>query len=292
MRELRLTDDRKVPMERPVIVGIINATPDSFSDGGLYPDAAAAVTAGLRMVALGAGVIDVGGESTRPGAQPVDARSQMARVLPVIEGLRCSLSDRGLAVAISIDTTSAEVARAAIEHGADIINDVSAGRHDARMFPLAAETGSPIVLMHMQGTPKTMQGAPSYHDVVTEVIDFLSARAEAAISDGVCPNAIILDPGIGFGKTTAHNIELLAGLDRLVRVGYPVMLGASRKRFIGEVAGGAAGGRPDGRVGGTCTTTALGVAAGVVFFRVHDVEENRQAADIAWAVRAGQAASL
>ncbi len=277
--------DATLPGPRPVIMGVLNLTPDSFSDGGAYTDPAKALEQALRMAAEGAAIIDVGGESTRPGATSVAAAEQIRRVLPVVRALRYALPKP---VRISIDTRSAEVAAAAVEAGATMLNDVSAGRDDPALLGLAAASGLPIVLMHMQGTPQTMQSDPSYEDVVAEVCSFLLARAEAAQRAGVKPERIILDPGIGFGKTQQHNIALLAQLHRLVDTGYPVLLGTSRKRFMGSLCAESA---PAALVGATCATTALGVAAGVRYFRVHDVQPNRQAAELAWAIlRSGREA--
>lgn len=265
--------------DRPLIMGILNVTPDSFSDGGLYDDAEQAVRRGVFMAGEGADVIDVGGESTRPGSGPVEAAVQIARVVSVIERLRVLLPER---TSISIDTTQAAVARAALAAGADFINDVSAGRDDPDMLPLAAAERAPIVLMHMQGTPATMQERPHYGDVVGEVLAFLMERAAAAENAGVPRESILLDPGIGFGKRREDNLKLMAYLDRFVAAGYPVLLGTSRKRFMGAVCGET---EPAALVPATVATTALGVSAGVKLFRVHDVKENRQAADVAAAIR-------
>ncbi len=274
----------------PQVMGILNATPDSFSDGGRCLDTDTAVAHGLSMARAGASVIDVGGESTRPGAERVPADEQRRRTEPVVRALRHALDTAGLErVAIGIDTTRAPVAEAALDAGATLINDVSAGREDPGMFALAAARGVPIVLMHMQGSPGTMQDAPAYGDVVGEVEAFLLERAGVAEAAGVARERIAIDPGIGFGKTVAHNLALLGALGRLVRTGYPVLLGASRKRFIAavEAAAGVEPGEPqatDDRLGGTLATTVLGYQAGVRWFRVHDVSENRQALNIARAV--------
>lgn len=264
---------------RPLIMGIVNTTPDSFSDGGQFIDAASALRHGLEMVAQGADIIDVGGESTRPGAEPVSADQQIARVAPVVEALRRSVPAH---ILISIDTSKADVAAAALAAGADIINDVSAGRDDAGMFALAARHGVPIALMHMRGTPKTMQDKPYYQDVVAEVLEYLLARAEAAQEQGIARKNIILDPGIGFGKRKEDNLTLLANLSRFVATGYPVLLGTSRKRFMGAVCNET---RPQQLLAATLATTAVGVLAGVSIFRVHDVRENRQAADVTFAIK-------
>ncbi len=264
---------------KPLIMGILNATPDSFSDGGLFTDLESASRHALEMVSQGADIIDVGGESTRPGAEPVDAAEQIARVVPVLEALRRSLPGETL---ISIDTTKAEVAAATLSAGADFINDVTAGRDDPKLMPLAAERGAPIVLMHMQGTPKTMQDEPRYDDVVSEVLAFLLERAEMARAAGIPGKNIILDPGIGFGKRKADNLRLMANLNRFAATGYTLLLGTSRKRFMGAVCNET---RPSGLVAATVATTALGVMAGFGIFRVHDVKENRQAADVSFAIK-------
>lgn len=259
-------------------MGILNVTPDSFSDGGRYLDPDAAVAHALRMLEEGADILDIGAESTRPGSAPVPPEEQERRILDVIRRLRERLP---AGVPLSIDTTWASVARAALAAGADWINDTSAGLDDPDMLPLAAELQSPIVLMHRRGTPRTMQVAPEYGDVVGEVRDHLAARAEAALAAGVREGDILLDPGIGFGKNQEHNLALMAGLGRLVELGFPVLLGTSRKRFLGALCGDVA---PDERVAATCATTVLGVMQGVEVFRVHDLAANRQAADVAWAV--------
>jgi dihydropteroate synthase len=266
-----------VGWDRPRIAGILNLTPDSFSDGGRFAGGAA-IDHAVAMAEEGADVIDVGGESTRPGALRVPAEEQRRRVVAVIEALRRRLPGE---VSISIDTTLAEVAEAALAAGASLINDVSAGRDDPRLLAVAAAQGVPVVLMHMQGTPEGMQQDPRYGDVVEEVRTFLVERAQAALAAGVTPERIILDPGIGFGKTKAHNLSLLARLGRLVDTGYAVMLGTSRKRFMGSVC---AEQDPSRLIGATAATTALGVLAGVRWFRVHDVRPNRQAADVAYAI--------
>lgn len=260
-------------------MGILNVTADSFSDGGRYEDPRAALKHGLEMAEQGADVIDIGGESTRPGAERQPAEAQLRRILPVIGPLRERLPER---VRISVDTTLAGVAAAALDAGAAIINDVSAGRDDGDMFALAAARQVPMVLMHMQGIPASMQRNPVYTDVVEEVRSFLLERAAVAEQAGIRRENLILDPGIGFGKTREHNLQLLAGLPRLVESGYLVLLGASRKRFMAAVCG-----VDDYALlaGATCATTTLGVMAGVGIFRVHDVRENRQAADLAYALQ-------
>ena len=269
-------------IDKPLIMGILNVTPDSFSDGGLFNSMDLALMQCRKMLAEGADIIDIGGESTRPGAEPVPANEQIERVVPVIAAIREKLSSR---IAISIDTTLREVAAAALDAGADIINDISAGKDDERIFKLAAERDVPIILMHMQGTPKTMQDDPHYQNVVNEVLGGLLLRVNAAIEAGVSQDRIAIDPGIGFGKRKQDNIDLLAHLDRLVASGFPVLLGTSRKRFMGSIC---AVSNPSELVTATAVTTALGVMAGVRMFRVHDVKENRQAADVAWAIKQSQ----
>lgn len=268
-----------VPGARPLLMGILNVTPDSFSDGGRHADVAAAVRHGTQMALEGADVIDIGGESTRPGAQRIPAAEQLQRVLPVLRALRRELP---VSCRISIDTTLAEVAAAAVAEGAAIVNDVSAARDDAGMMALAARGNVDLVLMHMQGSPATMQQDPHYDDAVTEVRQFLLQRAAAAEAAGLARERIWIDPGIGFGKSRVHNLQLLAGLEALVSTGYPVLLGTSRKRFMGTICNVE---HFDELVAATCATTALGVLAGVRMFRVHDVRANRQALDVAWAIR-------
>ncbi|MDH3328032.1 MAG: dihydropteroate synthase [Desulfobulbaceae bacterium] len=273
-----MTLQRLLNDNRPIIMGILNLTPDSFSDGGSYTEKGRAVCFALQMVREGADIIDVGGESTRPDSQRVSPEEQLRRVVEIVAVLRQTLPTN---IPISIDTTWSEVARAAVAAGASIINDVRSGRDDEGIFELAAEKNLPIVLMHMQGTPQTMQVNPSYEDVVKEVKDFLLERCEKAQKMGVLKENLIVDPGIGFGKTQEHNIELMANLGEFSATGYPVILGASRKRFMGAICAGA---EPKDLIGATCATTTLGVQAGIRIFRVHDVQQNRQAADVAWAI--------
>jgi dihydropteroate synthase len=292
---LTTADGRSLSLDRPRIMGILNVTPDSFSDGGQFVDASAAVAHALKMVADGADLIDVGGESTRPGSQPVSVDEQCRRVVGVISQLRQQLDavTLGKSVVTSIDTTQPIVAAAAIDAGAGLINDVNAGRAPG-MLALAAKRQCPIVLMHMQGTPATMQAAPTYSDVVAEVEAFLRERINAAIDAGLPREKVFIDPGIGFGKTKLHNLALLAALPRFTKLGHGVLLGTSRKRFMGSLCsrrdlngGEPTPPTPDELVGATCATTALGVAAGVRLFRVHDVWANFQAAQTAWAISHG-----
>lgn len=265
--------------QKPLIMGILNVTPDSFSDGGRYTDSDSAVQQAIWMAEEGADIIDVGGESTRPGSKRISADEQKQRVIGVIQSIRKTVPEN---IILSIDTTLSGVARAALEAGAGMVNDVSAGRDDPDMFSLVAEKQCPYSMMHMQGTPETMQDNPVYQNVVTEIRDFLLERAEAAIRAGIKKDQIVLDPGIGFGKTRDHNLQLMANLEIFVDTGYPVLLGTSRKRFMGAICDGAT---PDQLIGATCATTAIGVYAGVRIFRVHDVQENRQAADVAWHIK-------
>jgi dihydropteroate synthase len=250
-------------------MGIVNVTPDSFSDGGRYDSAQAAIAHGLKLIADGADLLDIGGESTRPGAAAVGEAEEIARVLPVIEGLR----PRTVAP-LSIDTMKPAVARAAMAAGATIWNDVAALSAPGAV-DTAADLGCEVVLMHMKGEPRTMQDDPRYDDVVGEVETFLLARAEAAVAAGVARGRIWLDPGIGFGKTTAHNLALLAALPRLAASGYPVLLGASRKRFIASLD--PLGKNADARLGGSLAAALAGAAAGVAAVRVHDVRQTVQA---------------
>lgn len=265
---------------RAAVMGVVNVTPDSFSDGGRWLDADAAVGHGLELVAAGADLLDVGGESTRPGATPVDAAEERRRIEPVVARLAAEAG-----VPVSIDTTKADVAGAALDAGARVVNDVSAGRLDPRLLTVAADRGAGVVLMHMLGDPRTMQDDPRYDDVVREVGDFLVEAAEAAEAAGVARTAIAVDPGIGFGKTTTHNLALLAHLDALTaRVGLPVVVGTSRKRFIARVlagVGGEAGEPPaERRDDGTLATTVWAAECGARVVRVHDVKAAARALDL------------
>jgi dihydropteroate synthase len=262
----------------PCIMGVVNVTPDSFSDGGRFFDADAALQQALALVREGAAVIDIGGESTRPGSEWVPLDEELRRVLPVVE----ALAER-VGVPISVDTTKAEVARRALQAGAAMVNDVTALAGDEAMAEVVAESGCPVCLMHMQGQPKTMQQDPHYDDVVGEVLEFLERRMVFALARGIREEQLMLDPGIGFGKSAEHNLALLRDLHRLVELGRPVLLGASRKRFLGAILGV----EPERRVIGTVATTVLGVQAGAHVFRVHDVQPNFEALRVALAVREG-----
>jgi dihydropteroate synthase len=261
----------------PALVGILNVTPDSFSDGGDFLDLEVAVRRAATLLDEGARVIDVGGESTRPGSDPVSPAEEVRRVVPVIEAL---LAERPDAV-ISIDTYRAATAEVALRAGAGVVNDVTALRGDPAMAALVAEAGCPVVLMHMKGEPKTMQREPRYDDVVREVRDFLGQRAEYAVAAGVRPENIIVDPGIGFGKTLEHNLRLLRDLDAIVDLGFPVLVGASRKRFIGNITGVE---EARDRLYGTVATTVLAYERGATLFRVHDVRANGEALAVAEAL--------
>jgi dihydropteroate synthase len=261
----------------PVVVGILNVTPDSFSDGGDFLNPEAATEHAATMLDEGAEILDVGGESTRPGSDPVSQQEEIRRVVSVLERI---LSVRPEAV-ISVDTYRAGTATAALEAGASLVNDVTAFRGDPRMASVIQEAACPVILMHMQGEPKTMQKEPHYGDVVGEVRDFLAERGEYAVAAGVRPENVIVDPGIGFGKNLEHNLDLLRNLDAIVDLGFPVLIGASRKSFIEKITGVQ---EARDRVSGTVATTVLAYERGATFFRVHDVRANREALAVAEAV--------
>jgi dihydropteroate synthase len=254
-------------------MGVVNVTPDSFSDGGLYLDAEAAVAHGRELAEQGAEILDVGGESTRPGAEEVSAGEELARVEPVVRGLA------GVAT-VSIDTSKAAVAEAALDAGATIVNDVTALGHDPEVGALCADRGAGLVLMHMQGEPRTMQEDPSYDDVVDDVKAFLAERIEVAIDAGVAEESIWLDPGIGFGKNLDHNLALLRRLGELRELGRPLVVGTSRKSFIGKIDGSTV----DDRIGGTIASSLLAAVEGADVLRVHDVAEAAQATRVASAI--------
>lgn len=264
---------------RTLVMGILNVTPDSFSDGGRYLDPQAAVARGLQLAADGADLIDIGGESTRPGSDPVTPDEQCRRVVPVIKELR----EHGLAIPISIDTRSAKVAAAALDAGADIVNDVSGLRNDSAMSETVAQRRCPVVLMHMQGAPKSMQEKPSYADVVAELLDFFRERMTHAEQAGVARDKIILDPGIGFGKSTDHNWDILRRLREFHTLSRPLLVGASRKRFLRALAGNEAADAADARpVLAASIAAAIACAqSGVQLVRVHDVKESRAAIAVA-----------
>lgn len=262
-------------MNAPKIMGILNVTPDSFSDGGQFDSAASACSQAEAFVVSGADIIDVGGESTRPFAEPVTLKEELSRVLPAIRAIRSRYT-----IPISIDTTKAEVARQALEAGADIINDISALRKDPRMLILVKETSVPVIIMHMQGTPGDMQVKPQYENVVAEVIDFFRERLTWLLENGVDLKRITLDPGIGFGKTLAHNLSLIKHLSEFKELACPVLLGHSRKRFIEDITGLDVANRDLP----TAVISALVVGTGVDIIRVHDVAATRHALQMAMAV--------
>jgi len=264
--------DRKKHADRVLVMGILNVTSDSFYAGTRIADSAAAIKAGLLMLENGADMLDIGGESSRPGADPVSADQELDRVLPVMEGLRSKTT-----LPLSVDTTKASVAKAALQAGADIINDISAMRADPDMAGIIAEYGAKVILMHMQGVPQTMQKEPHYSDVVSEVCDFLRHRAEAAQAAGILADRIILDPGIGFGKQLEHNLALLRQLPKLASYGYPVLIGLSRKSFLGQLLDLPA----SQRLEGTIAANAVAIIGGASIIRVHDVKEGRRTADVA-----------
>lgn len=264
--------------KRTLIMGVLNVTPDSFSDGGLYFSKEKAVARGVEMIEQGADLIDVGGESTRPGSERVSGQEELKRVLPVVEELS------KVTVPISIDSYKASVAEKCLRAGAQIINDVSALRMDARMIEVASEFSCPVVLMHMKGEPKTMQANPVYEkDVVREVKEFLQERTNFAVANGVDANNILVDPGIGFGKTLEHNLELLRNLGELKQLGKPLLVGTSRKSFIGKITG-----LPESqRLEGTIASVVYAIAQGADIVRVHDVHECKRAVQVADAIARG-----
>lgn len=259
-----------LPGDRPLVMGIVNVTPDSFSDGGTAFAPEAALARARAHVAAGADILDIGGESTRPGAADVPVAQEITRTIPVIRAIRAA----GITTPISIDTRKAAVAEAALAAGADIVNDVSALTHDPDLAAVVVQAGVPICLMHAQGTPQTMQAGPRYGDVLAEVYDWLAARLDFAVAQGINPARIITDPGIGFGKTLAHNLTLLRGLSRFHALGAPILLGASRKRFIGTISGVDEATR---RMPGSLAVALHAAAQGVQIIRVHDVMETVQA---------------
>ena len=259
---IRLRDQELDCSSRTLVMGVLNVTPDSFSDGGRFYDPVKAIQHGLKLARDGADIIDVGGESTRPGSEGISVQEEMRRVIPVIEALAHELK-----VPISIDTYKSEVAERALEAGAAMVNDISAMRFDPRMAEVVVKYGVPVVLMHMLGTPKDMQLDPKYKDLLGEILDFLRSRIEWALSQGILEDQIIVDPGIGFGKTLEHNLSLIKNLSRFSCLGRPILLGTSRKSFIGKILGVGV----DQREEGTAATVALGICNGANIVRVHDV---------------------
>lgn len=278
LREL-LSRNRGRPVDEPLIMGVLNVTPDSFSDAGLFHETPAAIAHGIELERAGAAIIDVGGESTRPGATPVPGRLESERVVPVIDGLIRA----GLQATISIDTTKLAVAEAALDAGASYVNDVSAFRTDPEMAGLVASRGVRCCLMHMRGDPQTMQRDPRYDDVVDDVRAFLEERLESAVREGVREELIMLDPGIGFGKTVAHNLELIRRLGELCTLGRPIVVGTSRKSFLAKLTGFPGG----DRLGPTIATNVLALERGASVFRVHDVRPVRDALVVAAATVTG-----
>lgn len=269
--------DRVIDVSRRgIIMGVLNVTPDSFFDGGKFPGIEEAVAHGLKMAADGAQIIDVGGESTRPGAQAVPAEEELDRVIPVIERLRAKID-----IVISIDTAKAAVAEAALKSGASIVNDVTGGRGDERMMPLIAKQKAAFIIMHMQGNPRTMQADPHYDDVVSEVADFFRQQYERALDCGIDPMAMAFDPGIGFGKALTHNLELLRNLRRLRVDNRPLVVGVSRKSFLGKLIDSS---NTADRLVPTVALTSLLRANGADVFRVHDVKENSEALRVTEAI--------
>ena len=262
-------------LDRPLVMGIVNVTPDSFFDGGQYYDPQRAVAHALRLVAEGADLLDIGAESTRPGALPVDEHEERRRLLPVVTAVA-----RAVSVPISVDTSKAEVARAALDAGAVMVNDVTALRGDRAMVDVVAEAGAGLVVMHMQGIPETMQQAPHYDDVVGDVAQFLAERSRFAMDHGIERDRIVLDPGIGFGKTLTHNLDLLANLHAFTELGFPLLVGPSRKGFIGQLTHQSV----DARACGTAAVIALAVQQGARILRVHDVGPMRDVVSVADAV--------
>jgi dihydropteroate synthase len=254
---------------RALLMGIVNVTPDSFSDGGSFLDPLAACKQGLKLVEEGADILDIGGESTRPGSHGVPLEEEIQRVIPVIEKLR-----RETKALISIDTNKAPVAQAAMDAGADIINDITGLRGDANMTSVVSQSGAGVIIMHMKGTPRTMQDAPAYQDIMSEIGDFFRQSVALALSSGIDPMSIALDPGIGFGKTPEHNRQLLAGIGSFAKTGHPILVGASRKSFLGWLAGSSA---MEDRFWPGVAITSLCRERGAKIFRVHDVKPHHDA---------------
>lgn len=266
--------DRVIALDRPILMGVVNVTPDSFSDGGRLSTTDAAIAHSFELVSAGADIVDVGGESTRPGADPVSAEDERARVLPIVR----RLANDG--VVVSIDTMKPQVAAAALDAGASIVNDVT-GLGSDEMRAVVADSGAGAVVMHMQGSPRTMQHDPRYDDVISEIRDFLADRLRQAIADGIRPECLAVDPGIGFGKTVEHNLTIIDRINQFGVLGHPVVLGASRKRFLGALTGREVAADRDFA---SAVTAAIGVVRGADVLRVHDVPSTLEAARIAWAI--------
>ncbi|HEY2584695.1 MAG TPA: dihydropteroate synthase [Tepidisphaeraceae bacterium] len=272
------------PARRTLVMGVLNVTPDSFSDGGRFSDPGVAIAHAREMAAAGATLIDIGGESTRPGSQPVPEAEQIRRIVPVVRALANQIP-----ALLSIDTTRAAVAEAALDAGAHLVNDISGGLDDPALLPMVARRAVPVVLMHMQGTPATMQINPTYADVVGEIKQFLRDRVSAAESVGIDPSRILIDPGIGFGKRMEHNLELLRRLAGFTSLGRPMVVGVSRKGFIGRITGEDL---PSGRRFGTAAAVAWSIANGAAIVRVHDVAPMAQVVRIIEAIQHGAAAEI
>lgn len=274
---LKLPRERRLAFDRPLVMGIINVTPDSFSDGGQFLQADQAVGRALQMIDEGADLIDIGGESSRPGADQVSVEDELQRVVPVVEQLRSQTE-----IPISVDTYKAAVAEASLKAGADIINDISALRMDLEMVRVIAQSGAPVVLMHMLGTPATMQQSPHYVDCVEEVTAFFVQRVAFAVEHGIARERIIVDPGIGFGKRLEDNLDLLAALHRFTQFGLPLLVGVSRKSFIGKVTGAST--KPTDRLGGSIAAAVVAWQRGANIVRVHDVAATVEALRVAEAI--------
>ena len=279
-RAIPLANGRRLPLDRPLVMGILNLTPDSFSDGGLHPDRNSAIDHAVRMAAEGADIIDIGGESTRPGSQPVSEIEELERVLPVLKAVRYEVD-----FPISVDTYKSNVARAALDEGADIINDISALRFDQQMPALLAERNVPVILMHMLGTPRDMQQHPHYENCIAEITQFLSERIAFAAEHGIDRAKIIIDPGIGFGKRLVDNLDILRNLAAFKSLGAPLLVGASRKGFIGALNPQS---RPAAeRIGGSIAAAVTAVINGADIIRVHDVAPTVEALKVIQAIRKG-----
>lgn len=266
--------------DRALVMGVLNVTPDSFSDGGRFATVGEAIEAALQMVLDGVDIIDVGGESSRPGAKPISVEEELRRILPVVRGIR-----KRSEIPLSIDTTKADVARAALEVGTDVINDISALRGDQAMPEVVAESDALLVLMHMKGAPQSMQTNPAYEDVVEEVFGFLHERIRVAEAEGIPRDRLWIDPGIGFGKRIDHNVALLRNLNRFTRLGLPILVGLSRKSFLGRLLELPV----EERLEGTLAANAVAIARGAEIIRVHDVKEGRRTADVAYSLRRAHA---
>ena len=275
MHEMKRLNEWMKDRKRVLVMGTLNLTPDSFYDGGRYPTEAAAIEQALQMVEEGADIIDIGAESSRPGARPVSAAEELERVIPVIEGIHHRTD-----LLLSVDTTKAVVATEAVEAGASIVNDISALRFDPKMAGVVAKSNAFVILMHMKGTPETMQKGPSYNDPVEEIKAFLAERIEMAISAGIATEKIIIDPGIGFGKRLSDNLAIIRSLSRFSVLDAPILVGLSRKSFLGDILNLPA----EERLEGTIAANAIAILNGADIIRVHDVKEGKRAADVAWAL--------